>query len=71
MAFTRTHEQKGIIINYVIIYLYISVIARVFFATDPRADITLYYIINSKKDIFEMLQLYFCFEELARLQNTC
>lgn len=71
MAFIRTHEQKGIIINYIIIYLYIFVIASFFFATGPRADISLYYIINSKKDFFKMLQLYFCFEELARLQNTC
>lgn len=52
MAFIRTHEQKGIIINYIIIYLYIFVIASFFFATGPRADISLYYIINSKKDFF-------------------
>lgn len=62
-----TYEQKGIII----IYLYISVVVSYYFATDSRADTSLCYMVNSKKDIFEMLQLYFCLEELLRLQNTC
>lgn len=67
----RTYEQKGIIINCIIMYLYISVVVSNYFATDPRADTSLRCIINSKKDIVEMLQLYFCFEELLRIQNTC
>jgi len=51
----RTPEQKGIIMYYTIMYLYISVIISFYFATDHRAHISSYYIINSEKDIFEVL----------------
>lgn len=51
----RTYEQKGIIINPIIMYLYISVVVSYYFATDTRADTSLRCIINSKKDIVEIL----------------
>lgn len=48
----RTHEQKGIIMYYTIIYLYIPVIISFCFPTDHGADISSYYTINLEKDIF-------------------
>lgn len=61
MAFMSPYEQKGITINYIVMHLYISVIVSFYFATDPRADISLYYIINFLKKIFLMRCYVFLF----------